>query len=165
MAKFLLGNERTGIARLGKSKEHVGSAKEMARKVSENGSPLIEDPVFRQRVAQLEVDMKALEITQYRVVSAYDKAEGRAAGSAVVGAEGQGHRTAARSTELAVDVGGPMATPIWAEELAALSDEPDVVPEGAAPATGSYLFLRAASIYGGANEIQKKFFSKAVLRL
>ena len=74
VAKFLLGNERTGIARLGKSKERVNASKEMARKVRENGRPLIEDPAFRQRVAQLEVDMKALEITQYRVVSAYDKA-------------------------------------------------------------------------------------------
>ena len=72
VAKFLLGNERTGIARLGKSKERVRSAKEMAREVREDGKPLIEDAAFRQRVAQLEVDMKALEITQYRVVSAYD---------------------------------------------------------------------------------------------
>src|SRR5580698_5212544 len=67
VAKFLLGNERTGIARLGKSKERVASAKEMARNVREHGKPLIEDQAFRARVAQLEVDMKALEITQYRV--------------------------------------------------------------------------------------------------
>ena len=41
-------------------------------RVRENGEPLIQDAAFRQRIAQLEVDMKALEITQYRVVSAYD---------------------------------------------------------------------------------------------
>ncbi len=51
------------------------------------------------------------------------------------------------------------------EELAALSNEPDAVPEWAAQATGSYLFLRAASIYGGTNEIQKNILTKAVLRL
>ena len=44
-----------------------------ARGARMNGKPLIEDAAFRQRVAQLEVDMKALEITQYRVVSAYDQ--------------------------------------------------------------------------------------------
>ncbi|HEY4174223.1 MAG TPA: acyl-CoA dehydrogenase family protein, partial [Rhodopila sp.] len=76
VAKYLLGNERTGIARLGKSRERVSSAVSMAREVNFGGKPLIEDPVFRQRVAQLQVDMKALEITQYRVVSAYDKAKG-----------------------------------------------------------------------------------------
>ena len=71
VAKYLLGNERTGIARLGKSQERVAAAKEHAREVRFNGQPLIEDAAFRQRLAQLEVDMKALEITQYRVVSAY----------------------------------------------------------------------------------------------
>ncbi len=40
-----------------------------------NGRPLIEDAVFRQRVAQFEVDIKALDITQLRVVSAHDKAK------------------------------------------------------------------------------------------
>src|SRR5580658_10173329 len=75
VAKYLLGNERTGIARLGKSKERVKFAKEMAHDMRANGRPLIDDPAFRQRVAQLEVDLKALEITQFRVVSAYEKSE------------------------------------------------------------------------------------------
>src|ERR1700750_1864709 len=65
VAKFLLGNERTGIARLGKSKERVRSAKAVARQVREAGKPLIEDAAFPQRVAQLEIDMKAREITQH----------------------------------------------------------------------------------------------------
>src|ERR1700729_2477215 len=75
VAKFLLGNERTGIARLGRSKERVQTAKDKAREVMSNGRPLIDDPLFRQRVAQFEVDIKALDITQLRVVSAHDKAK------------------------------------------------------------------------------------------
>jgi alkylation response protein AidB-like acyl-CoA dehydrogenase len=165
VAKFLLGNERTGIARLGKSKERVSAAKEMARTVREHGGPLIEDPAFRQRVAQLEVDMKALEITQYRVVSAYDQQrDGRPDPLSSV-LKVKGTELLQATTELAMDVGGPMSMPIWAEELAALSNEPDVGPEWAAQATGNYLFLRAASIYGGTNEIQKNILTKAVLRL
>ena len=165
VAKFLLGNERTGIARLGKSKERVRASKEMARNVRENGKPLIEDLVFRQRIAQLEVDMKALEITQYRVVSAYDKArDGRPDPLSSV-LKVKGTELLQATTELAMDVGGPLSMPIWAEELAALSNEPDVGPEWATQATGSYLFLRAASIYGGTNEIQKNILTKAVLRL
>ena len=165
VAKFLLGNERTGIARLGKSKERVRASKEMARNVRENGKPLIEDAAFRQRIAQLEVDMKALEITQYRVVSAYDKShDGRPDPLSSV-LKVKGTELLQATTELAMDVGGPMSMPIWAEELAALSNEPDVGPEWATQATGSYLFLRAASIYGGTNEIQKNILTKAVLRL
>ena len=107
VAKFLLGNERTGIARLGKSKERVRSAKEMAREVRENGRPLIEDAAFRQRIAQLEVDMKALEITQYRVVSAYDRQrDGRPDPLSSV-LKVKGTELLQATTELAMDVGGP----------------------------------------------------------
>src|SRR5216684_847198 len=73
VAKFLLGNERTGIARIGKSKERVKFSKEAARDMRQGGRPLIEDFEFRRRIAQLETEIKALEITQMRVVSAYDK--------------------------------------------------------------------------------------------
>jgi alkylation response protein AidB-like acyl-CoA dehydrogenase len=164
VAKYLLGNERTGIARLGKSKERVKAAKEMAREVRSNGKPLIEDGSFRQRVAQLEVDMKALEITQYRVVSAYAKqSDGRPDPLSSV-LKVKGTELMQATTELAVDVGGPMAMPVWAQELEALN-EPDDLLEASSAATGSYLFLRAASIYGGTNEIQKNILTKAVLRL
>ena len=94
-AKYLLGNERTGIARLGKSKERVRYAKEVAREVRMNGKPLIEDRNFRARVAQIEVDMKALEMTQLRVVSAFAKARRQPAGPAVLRAEDQGDGAAA----------------------------------------------------------------------
>ncbi len=165
VAKYLLGNERTGIARLGKSKERVAAAKQMAREIRAGGRPLIEDAAFRQRVAQLEVDMKALEITQFRVVSAYDKQrDGRPDPLSSV-LKVKGTELLQATTELAMDVGGPLAMPIWAQELAAMANEPDVLAEMAEQSTGNYLFLRAASIYGGTNEIQKNILSKAVLRL
>ena len=69
------------------------------------------------------------------------------------------------TTELVMDVGGPLAMPDWAQELEALSNEPELGPAWAAEATRSYLFLRAASIYGGTNEIQKNILTKAVLGL
>src|SRR6516165_420304 len=139
VAKYLLGHERTGIARLGKSKERVKFAKEAAHEVRANGKPLIDDPAFRLRVAQLETDIKALEIKGTELLQA--------------------------TTELAMDVGGPLAMPDWAQELEALSNEPELGPAWASEATKSYLFLRAASIYGGTNEIQKNILTKAVLGL
>jgi alkylation response protein AidB-like acyl-CoA dehydrogenase len=165
VAKYLLGNERTGIARLGKSRERVDASIDLARKVNMNGQPLITDPAFRQRVAQLQVDMKALEITQYRVVSAYDKAKGAGRPDPLSSVlKVKGTELLQATTELAVDVAGPMATPIWAAELAAMN-EPDELMEAGSASTGSYLFLRAASIYGGTNEIQKNILTKAVLGL
>ena len=164
VAKFLLGNERTGIARLGKSRERVNASIDLARKVNMNGRPLIEDGTFRQRVAQLQVDMKALEITQYRVVSAHDKAGGDKPDPLSSVLKVKGTELLQATTELAIDVAGPMATPIWAAELQAMN-EPDELMEAGSASTGSYLFLRAASIYGGTNEIQKNILTKAVLGL
>ena len=68
-AKFLLGNERTGIARVGYSKQRVQRIKELASRVLAGDRPLIEDERFREKVAAVEVELKALEMTQMRVLS------------------------------------------------------------------------------------------------
>src|SRR6478735_8264478 len=160
VAKFLLGNERTGIAQLGKSKERVKFAKEKAKEMREGGRPLIEDPEFRRRIALLETELKSLEITQLRVLSAEKAGEGRQNPLSAV-LKLKGTELLQATTELAMDVGGPLSMPDWAEELEALSNEPELGPAWASEATKSYLFLRAASIYGGTNEIQKNILTKA----
>jgi alkylation response protein AidB-like acyl-CoA dehydrogenase len=162
-AKFLLGNERTGIARLGKSKERVRFAKEAARDMRAGGRPLIEDLEFRRRIAQLETELKSLEITQLRVLSASKAAGQQDPLSAVLKLKGTELLQA--TSELVMDTGGPLSMPDWAQELAALSNEPELGPLWATEATRSYLMLRAASIYGGTNEIMKNIVSKAVLGL
>jgi alkylation response protein AidB-like acyl-CoA dehydrogenase len=165
VAKFLLGNERTGIARIGRSKERVQTAKDKAREVMQNGRPLIDDPMFRQRMAQFEVDIKALEITQLRVISAYDKARDGKPDPLSSVLKIKGTELLQNTAEAVMDVGGPLAMPDWAEELAALSNEPELGPAWAAENTRGYLMLRASSIYGGTNEIMKNIVSKAVLGL
>ncbi|TDH63555.1 pimeloyl-CoA dehydrogenase large subunit [Dankookia rubra] len=165
VAKYLLGNERTGIARLGKSKERVRYAKEVAREVRMNGKPLIEDRNFRARVAQVEVDMKALEITQLRVVSAFAKAGGNRPDPLSSVLKIKGTELLQASSELVMDVGGPQAMPVWQQELQAFANEPAIGPEWAPQMAPAYLMLRAASIYGGTNEIQKNILNKAVLGL
>jgi len=162
-AKFLLGNERTGIARLGKSKERVRFAKEAARDMRSGGRPLIEDHEFRRRIAALETELKSLEITQLRVLSASKAAGQQDPLSAVLKLKGTELLQA--TSELVMDTGGPLSMPDWAQELAALSNEPELGPVWATEATRSYLMLRAASIYGGTNEIMKNIVSKAVLGL
>src|SRR6476661_3902846 len=164
VAKFLLGNERTGIARLGKSKERVKFAKEQARQMREGGRPLIDDPEFRRRIALLETELKSLEITQLRVLSAQKAGERRQDPLTAV-LKLKGTELLQATTELAMDVGGPLSMPDWEDELEALSNEPELGPEWATEATRSYLFLRAASIYGGTNEIMKNIVSKGVLGL
>jgi alkylation response protein AidB-like acyl-CoA dehydrogenase len=74
-AKFLLGNERTGIARVGVSKAKVARIKELASLETSEGRPLIENPRFVEKLAAVEVELKALEMTQLRVVSDERKRE------------------------------------------------------------------------------------------
>ncbi|MGE5268594.1 MAG: acyl-CoA dehydrogenase family protein [Thiohalocapsa sp.] len=164
VAKFLLGNERTGIARLGKSKERLRFAREAAAGMRAHGGALAEDFEFRRRVAQLETDAKALEITQLRVLSAQKPGESRQDPLTAV-LKVKGTELLQATSELVMDVGGPHSMPDWAQELEALSNEPELGPGWATEATRSYLMLRAASIYGGTNEIMKNIVAKAVLGL
>ncbi|MEQ1649846.1 MAG: acyl-CoA dehydrogenase family protein, partial [Hyphomicrobiaceae bacterium] len=62
-AKFLLGNERTGIARIGLSKQRIGRIKQLAGRVMVGDKPLIEDEKFSEKLAACEVELKALEMT------------------------------------------------------------------------------------------------------
>ncbi len=166
VAKFLLGNERTGIAQLGKSRERVDFSRWLAREVRMNGRKLIEDRNFRTRVAQLEVELKALEITQMRVVSDQEKAPDSSKPDPLSSVlKIRGTELQQGSTELAMDAGGPPTMAVWQRELSAAVNEPAIGPHWAPALATEYLFLRAASIYGGTNEIQKNILNKAVLGL
>src|SRR6478735_921620 len=69
-AKFLLGNERSGIARVGISKARIRRLRELAALEQAGGKPLIADERFRAKIAVVEIELKALETTQLRVVAA-----------------------------------------------------------------------------------------------
>ena len=68
-AKYLLGHERSGIARVGVSKMRLRRAVELSKRVPVGSGTLADDPRFQERVAALEVELKALEITQMRVIA------------------------------------------------------------------------------------------------
>src|SRR6516164_3758035 len=69
-AKYLLGRERIGIARVGMSKERIRRLRELAALERADDRPLIEDERFCAKIAAVEVELKALEMTQLRVVAA-----------------------------------------------------------------------------------------------
>ena len=162
-AKFLLGHERTSIARVGVSKERISRAKRLAREVVMGDGTLWDDPEFRHRVADLEVRIKALEITQLRVVArARDGDERPDPNSSIL--KIRGSELQQETTELLKDIAGPYALPIWEEEEEG-SNEPGFGPEWARPLAGSYFNNRKVSIYGGSNEIQRNIIAKAFLGL
>src|ERR671933_417468 len=164
-AKFLLGNERFGIARVVVSKERIRRIKELAALTQDGGRPLIEDPRFRQKVAAVEVELKALEMTQLRVVAAErNRAPGKPdPASSILTIKGSEIQQA--TTELLMEVVGPYALPYRPEPDEEGWNEPPIGPEWAGPIAPTYFNWRKISIYGGSNEIQKNIIAKAILGL
>jgi alkylation response protein AidB-like acyl-CoA dehydrogenase len=162
-AKFLLGNERTGIARIGTSKARLRRLKEIAALERIGDLPLIEDERFRMKVAAVEVELKALEMTQLRVVTAARDRSGPDPASSVLKIKGSEIQQAI--TELLMEAIGPYALPQDVHDDTEGWNEPPVGPEWAAPLAPQYFNWRKVSIYGGSNEIQKNIIAKAILGL
>jgi pimeloyl-CoA dehydrogenase large subunit len=165
-AKFLLGNERVGIARVGVSKERLRRIRELASAQMDHGRPLIELPRFREKLVAVEIELKALEMTQLRVVAAEAKrAKGKPdPASSILKIKGSEIQQA--TTELLMEVVGPYALPYRQEhEEEEGWNEPPIGPDWASTIAPTYFNTRKVSIYGGSNEIQKNIIAKAILGL
>ncbi len=154
-AKFLLGNERVGVAPVGATKRVLAAAKERAATAGPGGTSLLEDPLLAARVAELENELLALELTALRVVA--HSADGKPhPASSVLKLKGTELQQAV--TELVVDLAGPAS-------LASGAGKDTDLPEWARLATPTYLNLRKASIYGGSNEVQRQIIAGTILGL
>jgi pimeloyl-CoA dehydrogenase large subunit len=163
-AKFLLGNERTGIARVGASKARIRRLKELAALEQSGGKPLIADERFRAKIAAVEVELKALEMTELRVVAERTRSNKPDPASSILKIKGS--EIQQLITELLLEIVGPYALP---EQTAHDEDErwnePPVGPDWGGPLAAQYFNTRKTTIYGGSNEIQKNIIAKAILGL
>ena len=162
-AKYLLTFERTGIAGVGSSKAALAHLKQVAREQQVNGKPLIEEPHFRSRLADVEMELMSLEMTNLRTVAA-------AEAGGVPGAESSflkimGTELRQEITDLFRRAAGPHALPFLPEQLAGDFDGETVGPEFAGSVASRYFNFRKLSIFGGSNEIQKNIISKMILGL
>ncbi|HYQ80060.1 MAG TPA: acyl-CoA dehydrogenase family protein [Anaeromyxobacteraceae bacterium] len=162
-AKFLLGHERTNIAGVGALKRELVRLRRIAAAETRRGRPLAEDPGFARRLAEVEIELMALEITNLRVVQA--EAERRAPGPEASLLKIKGTELQQAVSELMMQAAGPYALPFRPEALEGGFHGEPVGPEHAAPLAATYLNLRKTSIYGGSNEIQKNIIAQAILRL
>src|SRR6266700_1469162 len=165
-AKYLLGRERTGIARVGLSKERIRRIKELAAMERAGDKPLIEDERFREKLAAVEVELKALEMTQLRVVAAERHRTDNKPDPASSILKIKGSEIQQATTELLLEVVGPYALPYQPEhEDDERWNEPPIGPDWVGPVAPTYFNWRKTSIYGGTNEIQKNIIAKAILGL
>ncbi len=163
-AKYLLGHERSGIARVGISKMRLRRAVDLARRVPVGGATLADDPRFKERVAALEVELKALEITQMRVIAesgrnTSGKPDPKASILKLKGSELQ-----QAATGLLLEVAGYEAFEFDAEFVCGLREGTEDLDWARAVAP-NHFFARHVSIVGGSNEIQRNILAKTVLGL
>ena len=112
-------------------------------------------PASAARIAELENELLALELTALRVVAARRDGKPHPASSVL---KLRGSELQQAATELLVDIAGPLS-------LASFAGDDPTSPSGRGLAAPTYLNYRKASIYGGSNEVQRTIVAAAILGL
>ncbi|WP_250513409.1 acyl-CoA dehydrogenase family protein [Caballeronia sp. INDeC2] len=162
-AKYLLGHERTGIARVGQSKRELLFLKRLALDRNKGGKPLLYDPLFAAKIAALEIELMALEVTVQRVVAS--EAGGKGPGPEASMLKIKGTEVQQALTELMVEAIGPQAAAFDPAFLEGERSHSVTGDDDAAPLAAYYFNFRKTSIYGGSNEIQKNIIAQMILGL
>ncbi len=161
-AKFLLAHERVGIAGVASSKRGVEKLKAVAATEMEGERSLLANPFFRRKVADLEIDLAALEYTELRTLAAM--AGGKSPGPESSVLKIKGSEIQQRLTELTLEMAGHYGAPYY-RGFGEGDNEHPIGPEWAHRAAPTYFNARKTTIYGGSNEIQRNVIAKMVLGL
>lgn len=164
-AKFLLNNERAASAEVPHTKRDIAQLREIAVIERKNGRPLIEDRWFRSRLAEIEIDTMALEQAVFRVLAE----EGKGMGAVASVLKIRGSELRQRIADLADEALGDAGLAICRdpEGIHIMYEDPlkPPVPDYGVGLASKAMFRRAATIYGGANEIQRTLIAKTILEL
>ncbi len=162
-AKFLLAHERSGIAGVARSKRGVDRIKSMARNEAQDGIPLLRDSFFKRKIAELEIDLLALEFTELRTLASENAGRGPGPESSLLKVKGT--EIQQRITELALEAAGHYGMPYFRGFGAEGDNALPIGPDYAHRTAPTYFNVRKTSIYGGSNEIQRNIIAKMVLGL
>jgi hypothetical protein len=158
-AKFLLGNERTSMAGIGRSTRGLDKLKKIVKaEIAEDDPAHLE---FVRDIARIELDVLALEATELRIVA--QMARGIDPGPAASLFKIRGTEIFQNITELTHRAMGNYGLAIREHPVSANHVMPG--PDYGHTASEKYLNSRKLSIYGGSNEIQRNIIAKAVLGL
>lgn len=158
VAKALLAHERTGIAGVADIKRTMRLIKEAAAKETNGGQRMLDDAGFQQRMADIEVELMALEFTELRTLATMAAGGFPGPESSLLKIKGTELQQATQELrmELAAYYQGVLPTNM----------DPSVLGhEFGSDARRAFMYGRAATIYGGSNEVQKNIISKYVLGL
>lgn len=151
IAKFLLGHERLLVAEIGKQKRILRGIRQQLGQG---------DGSRRERLAELEVRLMALEWTALRTIR--NAGEGAPPAAAVGMLKVRGSELEQALTEFAVECLGPAALlydPAFSPDDAL---SPAAIPDGM---IARMLAARATTIYGGSNEVQRTIIARSLIGL
>lgn len=163
-AKVLLTHERTNIAQVPNSKLKLRKLKELAGKTPDgNGGTLLNDPVFVRKLAEVDIQVLALEYAELRTLAAVSVGKAPGPESSILKIVGT--EATQFIDELYMEVAA-YHNMVHAPEQFAEGFSGEYVGTGSlASSANTYFNNRKKSIYGGSNEVQKNIISKAVLGL
>jgi len=151
-AKGLLQHERTGLAGISRSIVALANLKAQAASVRRGNGSLMDEPGFRAKVAELEIDLMASEFTELRSLAAASAGAAPGPESSILKLKGT--EIQQRIQKLTVEAGG-IYSAAWGAKA--------VGHKFAKGGMSGYLASRAYTIYGGASEVQKDVIAKNVL--
>lgn len=154
MAKALLGHERTMLAMIGPSRNVLQKIKRIAATKKIDGRPMLEDPIWRAKIARLEMRFRAHLMVSYRALA--DQQKGKMPGPESSILKLVGTKLIQELTELAMEVMGESSL-TWNNQGVCPPIEESIGPY--------FCYERAATIYGGSNEIQRNVIAKMILQL
>ena len=157
VAKALLDFERSSRASAGLK---VGMTRLEALARQEG---VLNEPDYRQRFAAVAVTIAAIETTEQRILS--DVASGGNPGPLSSLLKIQSTEAMQKIDELGVEAAGHFGAVEQSAARQPLSQLAYVGPESALTAVPRYFNNRAASIYGGSNEIPRNLIAKQLLGL
>jgi alkylation response protein AidB-like acyl-CoA dehydrogenase len=154
MAKALLGHERTLLAMVGPCRNVLQKIKHIAATKLVDGRPMLEHPVWRAKIARLEMRFRAHLMVSYRALA--DQQKGKMPGPESSILKLVGTKLVQEMTELAMEIMGESSL-TWYNEGVCMPIEESIGPY--------FCYERAATIYGGSNEIQRNVIAKMILQL
>ena len=164
-AKFLLANERTFSAEVPRNKRDIAMLKDIAKRERIGDRSLLEHPSFANRIAQAEIDTLALEGSVLRELSrGHDHSSPLPIPNVL---KIRGTELMQTNSELLVEALGPYGTVLYPQQHAKTSDNDPKLPgpSWAPDMTSTFFYRRAATIYGGSNEIQRNIIGKTIFSM
>jgi alkylation response protein AidB-like acyl-CoA dehydrogenase len=163
-AKFLLANERVGVADIGKFERYLSHLRYLLSETKENGEPLLDEPEYQRRVADLEVTLETVKaLMADQLAAARQDGAPSLMGAAALKLRGSEFQQSA--LQAIMDIFGRHGLAYQTDALHPGWNGDHVGPDEMAGLIYEHLYRRAATIYGGSSEVQKNVIAKGALGL